>query len=141
VENKGAFLYGPYPDDRHTSRAMNGAGLLALTITGNYDQKVADAAARWLLARSFTNYNEKIRHDRYHYGAYYCSQAMFMLGGEYWRQFYPPLATTLVQNQSPEGHWQPENCNNDAIYGRGYTTALAILSLTPPYQMLPIYQR
>jgi hypothetical protein len=141
VPEKGIFLYGPYPDDRHTSRAMNGAGLLALTITGHYDEKIADAAAQKLLDQPFKEYNARIRHDRYHYGAYYCSQAMFMLGGERWRKFYPPLAMTLIQNQSPQGHWQSENCNNDDVYGNGYTTALAILSLTPPYQMLPIYQR
>jgi hypothetical protein len=120
---------------------MNGAGLLTLTITGHYDEKTADAAARWLLEKSFTQYNIAIRHDRYHYGAYYCSQAMFLLGGEYWRKFYPPLAITLIENQSPQGCWQPESANNDAYYGNGYTTALAVLSLTPPYQMLPIYQR
>jgi hypothetical protein len=138
---KGSFLYGPYPDDLHTSRAMTGAGLLCMMMTGNYDEKVSDAAGAWLLQKTFTQYNAPIRHDRYHYSAYYCSQAMFMLGGEYWRQFYPPLAMTLVENQSSEGSWQRESANNDASIGNRYTTALAILSLTPPYQLLPIYQR
>jgi hypothetical protein len=140
-EDKGDFLYGPYPDDRHTSRAMNGAGLLCLTITGNYDPKIADAAGQWILKHPFTDYNVPIKHDRYHYGAYYCSQAMFMLGGKYWQDFYPPLTTTLLQNQSPQGYWQPESANYDNTFGNSYTTALAILSMTPPYQLLPIYQR
>jgi hypothetical protein len=139
--DKGSFLYGPYPGDLHTSRAMTGAGLLCLMVTGNYDDRISDSAGRWLLEQPFDRYNSSQgSHDRYHYSAYYCSQAMFMLGGEYWRQFYPPLAMTLVENQSPEGSWQPET-NNDSVFGNRYSTALAILSLTPPYQLLPIYQR
>jgi hypothetical protein len=137
----GAFWYGPAAGDRHMTRAMNGAGILALSITGNYDEKVTDKAAEWLLKRPFTQYNVAVKHDRYHYGAYYCSQAMFMLGGEHWKQFYPPLATTLIDNQNSRGYWQQETANYDSIVGHHYTTALAILSLTPPYQLLPIYQR
>ena len=140
-QDDGDFLYGVYPTDRHTSRAMTGAGLLCLTITGNYDPKVAEAAGKWILQHPFTAYNARASHDRFHYGAYYCSQAMFMLGGQQWREFYPPLASVLVENQTPEGYWPPERSARDAIYGSSYTTALAILSLTPPYQMLPIYQR
>jgi hypothetical protein len=29
----------------------------------------------------------------------------------------------------------------DAIFGSTYTTAVAVLALTPAYQLLPIYQR
>jgi len=30
---------------------------------------------------------------------------------------------------------------SEAMFGNVYSSALAILSLTPPYQLLPIYQR
>ena len=142
VENEGAFYYGPFSRDRRISRATTGAGVLCLAITGNHHDEIADATGRWLLEHSFDHYNSgQGSHDRYHYGAYYCSQAAFMLGGEYWRQFYPRLAETLTANQSPEGSWQPERAQGDGSFGNSYTTALAILSLTPPYQLLPIYQR
>ena len=95
-----------------------------------------------MLQHPFTRYNyHATNSDRYHYGAYYASQAMFMLGGEQWKQFYPSLATTLVANQATNGSWQPESAENDAIFGKCYTTSLAILALSPPYQLLPIYQR
>jgi hypothetical protein len=95
-----------------------------------------------MLEHPFTEYNQySAPRDRYHYGAYYASQAMFMLGGEPWKQFYPQLAETLVDNQSNAGFWQPESAENDAMFGNCYTTSLAILALTPPYQLLPIYQR
>jgi hypothetical protein len=142
AEREGAFFYGPYAKDREISRGITGAGLLCLTISGNHDDKIARSAGRWMLQHSFNEYNRySAPRDRYHYGAYYASQAMFMLGGEQWNQFYPPLAETLVANQSNAGFWQPESAENDAMFGNCYTTSLAILALTPPYQLLPIYQR
>ena len=77
--------------------------------------------------------------DRYHYSAYYCSQAAFQLGSEYWSKFYPPLMNALVDHQRPDGSWDLEH--QEAIYGNVYSTSLSILALTPPYQILPIYQR
>jgi len=79
-------------------------------------------------------------HDRYHYSAYYCSLAMFQLGGEYWAQFYPRLVRVLLRHQTRDGSWQAES-GPDGIFGDRYTTALMVLALTPPYQLLPIYQR
>jgi hypothetical protein len=142
VQPSGAFVYGPYPRDRVYSRGMTGAGLLCMTLSGEHDARIARRAGRWLLAHPFTNYNQyETKRDRYHYGAYYASQAMFMVGGEEWRQFYPPLAETLIANQANGGWWQAESAENDEMFGNSYTTSLAILSLTPPYQLLPIYQR
>ena len=77
--------------------------------------------------------------DRYHYSAYYCSQAVFQLGNEYWSKFYPPLMNALIDNQQPDGSWDRER--RESQYGNTYSTALAVLALTPPYQILPIYQR
>jgi hypothetical protein len=66
---------------------------------------------------------------------------MFQLGGDYWRRFFPPLAETLTRHQSEDGSWDPENDNNGDYFGRTYTTSLAVLALTPAYQLLPIFQR
>jgi hypothetical protein len=142
VEREGAFVYGPYPRDRHISRGMTGAGLLCLTLTGNHDAKMCRDVGRWMREHPFTDYNyHATPRDRYHYGAYYASQAMFMAGGEEWAAFYPPLVETLIANQANGGWWQAEAAENDAMFGNCYTTSLAILALTPPYQLLPIYQR
>jgi hypothetical protein len=46
----------------------------------------------------------------------------------------------LVEHQEADGSWPPEG-NRDGMFGDSYTTALVVLSLTPPYQLLPIYQR
>ena len=39
-----------------------------------------------------------------------------------------------------DGSWDAES-NRDGQFGNVYTTALAVLALTPPYQLLPIHQR
>jgi hypothetical protein len=47
----------------------------------------------------------------------------------------------LLECQQPSGEWPPEPYGSDRIFGNSYTTAMAVLSLTPPLQLLPVYQR
>ena len=104
---------------------------------------MAQLAGKWLLTQSFTPYNSAPNqaHDRYFFSAFYCSQAMFQLGGDYWKQFYPPLLQTLSANQRRNGSWDREATGSTARYGNVYSSALAVLALTPSYNMLPIFQR
>ncbi len=132
------YLRGP---DAHLSAGVAGGGIVALELSGEHQSELAKMAGDWVLNYDFTRYNRtRHRYDRYHYGAFYCSQAMFQLGGKYCRQFFPRLLQTLVNNQNPDGSWQPEG-QKDAEFGNVYTSALTVLALTPPYQLLPIYQR
>jgi hypothetical protein len=64
---------------------------------------------------------------------------MFQLGGNFWEQFFPRLASVLIANQSAEGSWQPDI--QDARFGNAYATALAVLALSTPNQILPIFQK
>ena len=87
------------------------------------------------------------------YSTYYCSQAAAQLGGRYWKGIYPPIAEVLVKNQEADGSFIAPGSgfarggrgggrgNNEAQYGEVYATAMAVLSLTPAYQLLPVYQR
>ena len=65
---------------------------------------------------------------------------MFQLGGDYWKEFYLVLLPVLMENQRSDGSWEPEAKYENEL-GETYSTALAVLSLTPPYQLLPVYQR
>lgn len=128
------------------TRAMAGAGVLAMSHAGKHDSKEALASADWILQHDFSNYNadEPLygaywSPDRYHYGAIICTQAMFQMGGKYWEQFFPPLVDVLLTNQNDNGSWPPEK--RDVKYGSCYSTSLCILSLSVPNQMLPIFQR
>lgn len=138
-----AFYYGLHGHDRtYIGRAMTGAGLVCLAAAGKQDETISKEAGKWLLDHPFDVYGEQIGwYDRFHYGAYYCSVAMMQLGGDYWSNFYPPLAETLVENQQDNGSWPPEQACNDRLFGSEYSTSLSVLTLTSTYQLLPIHQR
>jgi hypothetical protein len=146
----GAFKYELYENTgvgTRISRGMTGAGVLCLSMAGQHQTPMARAAGDWLVAHPFKAFGELVpARDRFFYGAYYCSQAMVQLGGRYWEQFFPPLAEVLVNSQNTNGSWPPEvggyaPTGGEAVFGSGYSTSLAVLSLTPPYQLLPVYQR
>lgn len=138
-ERQGTFRYA-IVTRQHVSRAVAGCGILSLSLGGRHDTKMARKAGDWLLRHPFGRYNVK-SDERYHYALYYCTQAMFQLGGRYWSAFFPPVARTLLANQGSNGSWRPESAGEDARFGNAYTTAMVVLSLTTPYQLLPIYQR
>jgi len=138
---EGGFMYGLQGNRRYCSRATVGAGIICLELGGQHHSKPALAAGDWILQHSFEQYNSS-RHpdERHHYSAFYCSQAMFQLGGEHWHRFFPPFLKTLSEAQNNDGSWDRESVR-DMKYGTVYTTALAVLALATPYQLLPIYQR
>jgi hypothetical protein len=143
----GAFLLMSTRSDRR-SRGMAGAGILALAHAGHHNAPEAKAAGDWLLRHNFNQYNVQEPfdqvgwlNDRYHYGAFNCCQAMYQLGGDYWNEFFPPLVKTLLAAQQPDGSWEAERHQEDYKYGNSYTTALVLLSLGAPNQLLPVFQR
>lgn len=139
---KQGFRYGLRGEDDYVSRGMVGAGVVSLSLGGEHNTKIAQQAGQWILNTRFDQFNRSIgTQDRYHYGAYYCSQAMYQLGGDYWFQFFPELLGVYAEHQNRDGSWDSESYSNDRKYGPLYATALGVLALTPPYQILPIYQR
>jgi hypothetical protein len=141
-ENIQMFNYAASSSDRRTSRGMVGVGILSLSMAGQHQTGMAQQAGEWLLAHPFKGPETVIGEgDRFFYSAYYCSQAMAQLGGRYWEGFFPSLADVLLNSQAADGSWPPEPAHGDSIFGNALTTAMAVLSLTPPYQLLPVYQR
>ncbi len=125
------------------SRAMTGAGILALAHAGYHDTPEARQAGKTLLGYSFQDYNRSSGDlDRYHYSLFLCTQAAYQMGDDYWHQFCPATFRTLLASQNSNGSWEPERTiHNDDVYGSVYTTALVVLSLSAPNQLLPIFQR
>lgn len=136
------FLYvlsGPF---RRCTRATVGGGILCLLLGGESMSQPVKEAAAWIAAHPFEPYNRYfLPLDRYHYSAFYCSQAMGVLGGQEFRDFYPPLLHLLSINQHTDGSWEAESFPGDKELGQVYSTALSILALSPPYEMLGTYQR
>jgi hypothetical protein len=125
---------------RVSSRGMTGAGILSLSLAGKHNTPEAQKAAQWLLGKPFDNYNEnEVWIERYHYSVFYCCHAMYQMGGEYWEKFFPSVADTLLENQNADGSWDPER--DDERWGNSLTTAMVVLALGAPDEMLPIFQR
>jgi hypothetical protein len=142
----GAFEYTNIGDD-HRSRGMAGAGILALAHAGYHNSREAQASGDWILQQGFDEYNRFLMfdqgrpHDRYHYAVFNCCQGMYQLGGEHWAQFFPRVVHTLLQNQRPDGSWPADTHWHDSQFGTAYTTALVVMTLGAPNQLLPIFQR
>jgi hypothetical protein len=126
---------------------MAGAGILALAHAGYHNSAEAKGSAEWLEGFNFESYNEYIpfeqgwAHDRYHYGLFNCCQAMYQLGGRHWEQFFPPTVRTLLANQAGDGSWAAESHFHDGQFGNAYTTALVVMALGAPNQLIPVFQR
>lgn len=137
---KRIFWYALRGREHVSTRGMVGAGVLSLSLAGAHETEMAQQAGQWLLEHPFDQYMEtEGHHDRFFYGAFYCSHAMFQLGGRYWSEFYPVLARTLVNGQNASGAWDKDKW--DGSYGEVYSTAMGVLALSPPHQLLPIFQR
>jgi hypothetical protein len=141
-EQNGMFHYeiSASQSDRY-SRGLMGSAILSLALGGQHQSPQALAAGDWLLAHPFQGFGEQVGNsDRFFYSTYYCSQAAAQLGGHYWTGIFPPIAGILLQVQNTDGSFPLEN-RGDGAFGPDYSAAMAVLSLTPAYQILPVYQR
>ncbi len=138
----GTFNYVANASDLRT-RGMAGAGILALGHAGFHNSVEARRAAQDLLGYSFEVYNDYARskRDRYHYSLFMCCQGMYQMGSPYWDQFFPRTVRAILTHQQGDGSWDAERNAHDRQYGNSYTTALVVLSLGAPNQLLPIFQR
>lgn len=132
----------------HRTRGMSGAGVIALALAGKHDSPEAQTAGDWILENTFLEYNKiepfgqrGFLDDRYHHGVFFCTQATYQLGGRHWREFFPPMIQVILANQRQVGSWDTESHSSDQKFGNAYTTALMVLSLGAPNQLLPVLQR
>jgi hypothetical protein len=106
------------------------AGIVALHSAAEYDGKEIDAGIAYL--KQFMPETRFGHH--YFYGHYYAAQAMWIRGGEDWMTWYPAIRDELLRKQMPQGFWQ-DTVSHD------YGTAMALIILQMPNNVLPIFQR
>jgi hypothetical protein len=139
-QDEGTFKYRI--DSDAMGRGMAGAGIVSLAMAGEHNSSMALAAGNYLIAHPYHSIRESISgRDRFFYSTYYCSQAAAQLGGRYWEKIFPPMVDVFLSVQAADGSFPPEPLWGDHIFGSRYTTAIAVLALTPAYQLLPVYQR
>ncbi len=126
----GGFCY--MAQGRGVTVPCTGTGILALELCGKsfHHSPECRRAGAYLLKHSLAGG----RKAHFFYGVYYCSQAMFQLGGNYWAAYKPQLHKVLLSRAQGNGAWVGN-------HGASYSTAMAVLALTVEYRFLPIYQR
>jgi hypothetical protein len=116
-----------------------GTAILALEICGkqmHHSPEVQQAATFLIQDKNLPHWGSL----HFFYGLYYCSQAAFQLGDNYWRVFRPVMHKVLLDQQSSTGVWVAGD-QGSRRFGPNYCTAMGVLALTVEYRYLPIYQR
>lgn len=135
----GVFRYRPLETsaDGRASLANTGSAMLSLLLGGRHDDPQVRACIDWYLERP---YPSDPATAYFYLSGYYSSQAMAQVGGDVWNRMYPQIADAMLKQQMATGAWPPGRAN-EITFGSTYSTSLAVLTLTPAYQLLPIYQR
>ncbi len=133
-QGSGGFRYTPHSG---TTIPCTGTSILGLELCGKDRHHSPEAlkAGAYLL-RNLPRWGT----PHFFYSIYYCSQATFQLGDNYWSYFRPHLHEVLLHNQKDSGCWVGGDFDAQ-VYGADYCTAMAVLALTVEYRYLPIYQR
>ena len=129
------FAYTAGSNSSSPSRV--GVGLLCLELCGRqHGSEVTKRAADNILNNYARNRTFSNAHPSY--SIYYCSQAMFQVGGKHWEQWGQHLYTNLLKLQKKDGSWM---LSRESRFGACYSTAMCVLGMTVSYRQLPIYQR
>ena len=132
----GGFMYMLRSSD--LSRfPRSAAGVVALYSAGMYEGEELRKGLDYLM-QHLPGKGAVGSESHYFYGHYYAAQAMWLVGGDYWRKWYPAIRDVLLERQrkseEEDGSWfddiSPE-----------YGTAMACLVLQMPNSYLPIFQR
>jgi hypothetical protein len=133
-ERRGTFAYLPRGQ---LTVPCAGTGILGLELCG----KKLHRAPQSLRAGAYVMDNPpRLEQQHCFYGLYYCSQAMFQLGDEFWTAYRARLHRVLLPSQSLSGAWVGRD-GEARMAGPNYSTAMGVLALTVEYRFLPIYQR
>jgi hypothetical protein len=111
--------------------ARSAAGVAALQYAGIYQGNEIERGLEYVM-RFRPPVEQHVNH--YFYGHYYAAQAMFLAGGESWREWFPAIRDELLELQTGEGFWQGQA-------GTEYGTAMALIILQMPNRLLPIFQK
>ncbi len=134
----GGFRYqlGRQPE---SAFARSAASIVGLNSAGIYDGDEIERGLRYLErfrpGASSPRALRPIQVDHYHYGHYYAVQAMWHSSEKNWPVWYASVRDELLTLQQASGHW------DDRTVCREYATAMSLLVLEMPYQLLPIFQK
>jgi hypothetical protein len=138
--DKGIFRYRPFASDPNGSQISlpnTASAMLTLILGGRHEHVGVREGAVWFQSKP---YPKPWQEGYFYLSSYYSSQAMAQVGGDSWNLIFPQIAANMLSEQTNDGNW-PTGGGTERNFGPCYSTSLAVLSLTPAYQLLPIYQR
>ncbi|MEM1353435.1 MAG: prenyltransferase/squalene oxidase repeat-containing protein [Planctomycetota bacterium] len=127
--NDGGFRY--MAGGGSSAFPRSAAGVAALYYAGVYEGDAIKDGIDYL-ERQIASNNDRGGHE--FYGHYYCSQAMFIAGGEHWARYFPYIRERMLREQNNNGGW-------DSPHGSSYASGMTLINLQMPYRLLPIFQR
>jgi hypothetical protein len=132
--DQNGFAYQP---GQGASACETAVGIFCLHVLDIHDNGEADGASKTLLATKgdpsspFT-----------YYALFYLTQAANQSGQPAWDAVWPGASATLLRTQEPAGSWPVSDKElEDKDSGKVYATAMAVLTLSVPYRLLPIDQK
>jgi len=127
----GGFMY--MVTGGQSAFPRSAAGVVALYSAGIYEGPEVETGLAYVMDHlpRGVGFN---RESHYFYGHYYAVQAMWIKGGDHWRQWFPAIRDELIARQRTDGSWMDSICQE-------YGTAMASIILQIPNNYLPIFQR
>jgi len=127
----GAFAYQP---GSGPTISMTAVAILNLFLLDAGDREEVRRAADWLSKQPVQSNT-----PFFHYSIYYSMQAATQIGGDLQTRTLKNSVALLLPRQQPDGGFSASPSGEEP--GRIYATAMSVLTLAVPYEVLPIYQK
>ena len=127
----GGFCY-QLDGTRESGFARSAAAIVGLQSAGVYAGKEIEKGVRYLFDSKPAT--DKLDGTYYHYGHYYAVQAIWQTGGRDWEVWFPVIRDEMLASQQNDGNWVSR-------YSAEYATAMSLIVLQIPNNLLPIFQR
>ena len=126
------FAYQPHQPASANCTAIGLTCLHLLELRNANRHAEARDAVRFLTTHPVSDKTEY-----FYYGLYVTTHAAYEVGDPAWPAISKENFPRLLKLQQPDGGW-PATAEGP---GRAYTSSLALMTLTIPYRLLPLYQR
>lgn len=130
-EQSRGFAYSPGGQAR---AGLTAAGIVCLELCGRDGHAAIAPAREFLLKNEPKQFIEDFDSI---YAAYFCGLAALKSGDAHWQRWALQKYDHLLGVQRADGGWNETN----HVHGRSYSTAFAILAMTPRDRKLSIYQQ
>jgi hypothetical protein len=131
IHASGGFAHQPGGE---ASISTTAAALVTLSMLGSNDVPEIAAAAKFLREHPIVDTT-----GFPYYATYNVNQAADRVGGETWNGVYSASLQRLLRTQLPSGAWPPQSSSAEEP-GEVYATAMAVLALSVPDHVLPLFQ-